>query len=118
MQAVVKKSIVAAIGALILSAVFSCRADKQQIGQDAATTSAAGTDADKPTAGDERACIDLNSATADELMMLPGVGKVTAAKIIEFRERHGPFRRPQDIIIIHGLSERKYRKLADFVCAR
>lgn len=114
----VKRSLVAAVAALAIAAVLSCRADKERIALDATAPSVAGTDAGKPTASDERACIDLNSATADELMTLPGVGKVTAAKIIEFRERHGPFRRPQDIIIIHGLSERKYRKLADFVCAR
>jgi competence ComEA-like helix-hairpin-helix protein len=117
MQAIVKRTIAAAITALIVSAVFSCGRDKQGATQYGAPSDA-GTDAGGPTVGDDRACIDLNSATADELMTLPGVGKVTAAKIIEFRERHGPFRRPQDIIIIHGLSERKYRKLADFVCAR
>jgi competence ComEA-like helix-hairpin-helix protein len=117
MQAIVKRTIAAVMTALIVSAAFSCGRNKQGATQ-YAVPSAPVTDAGKPTVGDERACIDLNSATADELMILPGVGKVTAAKIIEFRERHGPFRRPQDIIIIHGLSERKYRKLADFVCAR
>jgi competence ComEA-like helix-hairpin-helix protein len=117
MRAIVKRTIAAAIGALIVCAVFSCGRDKQGATQYGVPPDP-GTDAGKPTVGEDRACIDLNSATADELMTLPGVGKVTAAKIIEFRERHGPFRRPQDIIIIHGLSERRYRKLADFVCAR
>ena len=61
-------------------------------------------------------CVNLNSATAQELIALPGVGEVTARKIIEYREQNGPFRRPQEIIIIEGFSERKYCAIADLVC--
>lgn len=61
-------------------------------------------------------CINLNTATAEELTGLPKVGEVLARRIIEHRERNGPFRRPQDIIIIDGFSERKYRALAPLVC--
>jgi competence protein ComEA len=49
-------------------------------------------------------------------MQLPGIGEVMSRKIIEHRERHGPFRRPEEIIIIEGFSERKYRALAGLVC--
>ena len=61
-------------------------------------------------------CVNLNTATAEELMRLPGVGEVTSRKIIEYRERNGPFRRPEEIIIIEGFSEKKYRAIADLVC--
>lgn len=63
-------------------------------------------------------CVDLNAATGEELMRLPGIGEVMSRKIIEYRERHGPFRRPEEIIIIEGFSERKYRALAGLVCVR
>ena len=61
-------------------------------------------------------CINLNTATEQELMTLAGIGEVMARKIVEYREQNGPFRRPQDIIIIDGFSERKYRAISDRIC--
>jgi len=61
-------------------------------------------------------CVNLNTATAEELERLPGIGEVTARKIIEYREQNGPFRRPEEIIIIEGFSERKYRPIAKMIC--
>ena len=63
-------------------------------------------------------CINLNLATAEQLMQLPGIGEVMSRRIIEYRKRHGPFRRPEEIIIIEGFSERKYRAVADLVCVQ
>lgn len=61
-------------------------------------------------------CVNLNTATAEQLERLPGIGEVTARKIIEYRVQNGPFRRPEEVIIIEGFSERKYRAIADLVC--
>jgi competence protein ComEA len=61
-------------------------------------------------------CVNLNTASAEELKALPEIGEVLASRIIEYRERHGQFRRPQDIIIIEGFTETKYRVIADSVC--
>ena len=61
-------------------------------------------------------CLNLNLATASELIKLPGIGEVMAKRIIDYRERHGRFRRPEEIIIIEGFSERKYRTIARMVC--
>jgi competence protein ComEA len=61
-------------------------------------------------------CINLNRATAAELMQLPGIGEVMSRRIIEYRERNGPFRRPAEVIIIAGFSEKKYRALAERIC--
>ena len=63
-------------------------------------------------------CINLNLATVEQLMQLPGIGEVMSQRIIEYRKRHGPFRRPEEIIILEGFSERKYRAVADLVCVR
>ena len=63
-----------------------------------------------------RTCVNLNTATAAELAALPVIGEVLAARIIEYRERHGAFRRPQDIIIVDGISERRFRKLKERLC--
>jgi competence ComEA-like helix-hairpin-helix protein len=61
-------------------------------------------------------CVNLNTATAEELKELPGIGEVMAKRITEYRERHGRFRRPEEIIIIEGFSEKKYRAIANHIC--
>ena len=63
-----------------------------------------------------QSCVNLNTATAEELTRLPGVGEVIAERIIAYRERHGRFRRPEEIIIIEGFSEKKYRSIAAMIC--
>jgi competence protein ComEA len=78
--------------------------------------------ANKAGAGDaseqasQKSCINLNTATERELITLDGIGEATARKIVEYREQNGPFRRAQEIIIIDGFSERKYRAISDRVC--
>jgi competence ComEA-like helix-hairpin-helix protein len=61
-------------------------------------------------------CLNLNIATAEELIRLPGIGDVMARRIIEYRKRQGRFRRPEEIIIIEGFSEVKYRAIAPMIC--
>ena len=63
-------------------------------------------------------CTDLNAATAEELTRLPGVGDVIARRIVDYRTQHGRLRRPQEIIMIEGFSERKYRAIAHLVCVQ
>jgi len=74
-----------------------------------AKDSAAGTNPKGP-------CINLNTASAAELITLPGVGEVMAKRIVDYRERRGPFRRPEEIIIIEGFSEKKYLAIAELIC--
>jgi len=64
------------------------------------------------------ACIDLNTAPLKELISLKGIGEVMANRVIEYRERHGPFQRPEEIIILDGFSERKYKAIADSICVK
>jgi competence protein ComEA len=80
-------------------------------------TNSAGPSAVQPSeASSRRQCFNLNTATAEELAGLPGIGEVMARKIVEYRDQNGPFRRPEEIIIVDGFSERKYRAIADVVC--
>jgi len=65
-----------------------------------------------------QACLNLNIATADDLIKLPGIGEGMAKKIIDYRAQHGQFRRRQDIIIIDGFSEKKYRDIAEMICVK
>jgi competence protein ComEA len=68
--------------------------------------------ASKPT----QSCVNLNTATEEELTRLPGVGEVIAERIISYRERHGRFRRPEEIIVIEGFSEKRYRPITGMIC--
>ena len=63
------------------------------------------------------ACVNLNTAEARELESLPGIGPALAGKIIEHRRLYGPFKKPEEVIIIDGFSERRYRQIAGLVCA-
>lgn len=59
--------------------------------------------------------IDLNSATAEQLDSLPGVGPATAAAIIDHRSAQGPFRSVDDLIDVRGIGEAKLEGLRDLV---
>ena len=61
--------------------------------------------------------LNINNATLKELMDLPTIGQVIGSRIIEYRQQHGPFKRPSDIIIIKGISEHKFRQLEDLITA-
>jgi competence protein ComEA len=59
--------------------------------------------------------ININTASRAELERLPGIGGGLAARIIEYRARHGAFRRVEHLIIVRGISERRFRQLRSFV---
>ncbi len=65
--------------------------------------------------GRAQARINLNTASAAELTRLPYVGQSVAQRILDHRHKHGPFKRPQDLIIIKGLSAKRYREIAHLI---
>ncbi len=65
-----------------------------------------------PAAG---AKIDLNTAGAEQLDALPGVGPSTAAKIVADREANGPFTAPEDLMRVSGIGPKKFEALKDFL---
>ncbi len=67
-------------------------------------------------AGDgEGARININTASEAELDLLPGVGEVTARRIIDYREQNGPFRSVDDLVHVQGISTRTIEQLRDLV---
>jgi competence protein ComEA len=59
--------------------------------------------------------IDINRASAEELMSLPGIGETIAERIIEFRQKNGLFRRPEELLLVPGISEKKFREIRTLV---
>ncbi len=55
--------------------------------------------------------LNINTATVAELEKLPGVGPKTADSIIRFRDEHGPFRRPEHLLRIPGISEARFAEI-------
>ncbi len=55
--------------------------------------------------------ININTATASELERLPGIGASLASRIIEQRERYGRFRRAEHLLVVRGISDRRFREL-------
>lgn len=55
--------------------------------------------------------VDLNRASAAELDRLPGIGPVLAARIVAYREQHGPFRTSQELLAVRGIGPRLYARL-------
>jgi len=59
--------------------------------------------------------VDLNSATAEELDALPGVGPVTAQKIVDYRQAHGPYTSVDDLDAIPGIGPSRIENLRGLV---
>lgn len=59
--------------------------------------------------------ISLNHASTEELMLIPGVGEKTAAAILHYREKHGPFINIEDIMKIAGIKEGKFEQMKDYI---
>jgi competence ComEA-like helix-hairpin-helix protein len=59
--------------------------------------------------------VNINTASAKELEDLPGIGEGLAERIIQHREKYGPFRRAEDLIIVRGISDRRFRELRDLI---
>jgi competence protein ComEA len=59
--------------------------------------------------------ININTASSAELETLPGIGKGLAERIIEHRERFGRFRKAEHLIIVRGISDKRFRALQDLI---
>jgi competence ComEA-like helix-hairpin-helix protein len=62
--------------------------------------------------------LDLNAATINDLMRLPGIGPVMARRIVEYRAANGPFKKLQDLRKVKGIGVKTYEKLAPLVVIR
>jgi competence protein ComEA len=59
--------------------------------------------------------INLNTASAHELESLPGIGATMASRIVAHRDRYGPYRRTEHLMMVRGISDRKFRALQSLI---
>jgi competence protein ComEA len=59
--------------------------------------------------------ININTATAEELMQLNGVGAKYAGRIIAYREKYGPFKKPEDIMRVSGIGQKTFEKNREII---
>ena len=57
------------------------------------------------------AIVNLNSASAVDLEALPGIGAKTAARIVEYRQKNGPFKKIEELMNVRGVGEKNFLKL-------
>ena len=57
------------------------------------------------------AVVNINTASASELDALPGIGPKVAARIVEYRQKNGPFKKIEELMNVQGIGEKNFLKL-------
>lgn len=74
-----------------------------------------GADVNYNPGSEDNSLININTASADQLMTLPGIGEVTANAIVEYRQTN-TFTRIEDIMNVSGIGEAKFNSIRDLIC--
>jgi competence protein ComEA len=59
--------------------------------------------------------IDINRASAQDFEKLPGIGPVIAGQIVAYREKHGPFRRVQDLLAVRRIGHKTWKEIRPYL---
>jgi competence protein ComEA len=71
--------------------------------------------AQQPATITKAAPVDLNSATVTDLETLPGVGRRTAERIVEYRQKNGSFKKIEELMNVKGIGEKSFLKLKPLI---
>lgn len=67
------------------------------------------------TAASAKAALNLNTATLDQLEDLPGIGRATAERILEYRQKSGGFKKIEELMNVKGIGEKSFLKLKPLI---
>jgi len=59
--------------------------------------------------------VNLNTANSEQLQLVPGIGPVTAGKILQMRRTYGPFKGVDDLLAIRGLGAKRLEKMRKYL---
>ncbi len=59
--------------------------------------------------------VDVNAGTEEELVSVPGIGKSLARRIVEFREKNGPYRQIEDLMKVQGIGEKNLERFRPYL---
>ena len=59
--------------------------------------------------------VNINTASAQQLCSLPGIGESYAANILEYRESNGPFRTVEDLLLVEGIGQARLEAILDYI---
>lgn len=62
--------------------------------------------------------IDINTASVEELTVLPMIGEARAKSIVDYRTKNGPFRSIEEIVEIKGIDVKIFTKIKDSICVK
>ena len=68
-----------------------------------------------PTFAAEARRVNINTADASQLALLPRVGPSVAQKILDFRKENGPFKSAEDLMLVQGIGEKTFQLLKPYL---
>ena len=89
---------------------------QQAIGSGAPVAADSGASAQSSGGAFVHGKVDINTATADQLQQLNGVGPALAQRIVADRQANGPFKTVEDLKRVSGIGDKKFASLADSIC--
>ncbi len=63
-------------------------------------------------------CVNINTASADELTLIPGIGEKTAQNIVDYRKQNGSYEDVAEIMNVQGIGEKKFDEIKQYIIIR